>query len=57
MSKNKVNISFSIPAKVKEMLEALANKSYSTNTKCVVDMIRREHSYWFDNKKEEKDNG
>ena len=50
MSKQKVIISFSIPVKVKEMLEALANRSYSTNTKCIVDMIRKDYGFWFENK-------
>ena len=40
MSKQKVIISFSIPVRVKEMLEELANRSYSTNTKTIVDLIR-----------------
>jgi len=57
MSKDKVTISFSIPVRVKEMLEELAGKSYSTNTKYFVDMIRKDYAYWFDKKdKEMKDN-
>ena len=55
---NKVIVSFSIPARVKEMLEELAEKTYSTNTKYIVDMIRRDYKYWFDKKtKEENNNG
>ena len=56
MNKEKVTISFSIPAKVKEMLEALASKTYSTNTKYIVDVIRKDYAYWFDKKKEENKN-
>ena len=57
MSKDKITISFSIPTKVKEMLEELASKTYSTNTKYIVDMIRKDYAYWFDkNKKEENEN-
>ena len=65
MSKQKVIISFSIPVTVKGMLEALANRSYSTNTKTIVDMIRKDYDFWFENKnlptmkeklKEENDN-
>ena len=52
---NKVIVSFSIPARVKEMLEELAEKTYSTNTKYIVDMIRRDYKYWFD-KKEQVEN-
>ena len=66
MSKNKVIISLSIPIRVKEMLEELAKRSYSTNTKYIVDMIRKDYAYWFENKdlpsmkdklKEENNNG
>ena len=56
MSKQKVIISFSIPVKVKEMLEALANRSYSTNTKTIVDMIRKDYDFWFENKKTKEEN-
>ena len=55
MSK-KVVVTFSIPIQVKEMLEELANRSYSSNTKVIVDMIRKDYGYWFDKKKEENDN-
>lgn len=57
MSK-KVVVTFSIPIKVKEMLEELAKITYSSNTKVIVDLIRKENSYWFDKKesKEEKNN-
>ena len=51
-SKVKVIISFSIPTKVKEMLEALAKITYSTNTKVIVDLIRKDYDYWFEKKKE-----
>lgn len=54
MSKEKVTISFSIPIQVKEMMEKLAKKSYSTNTKYIVDLIRKDYRYWNDEKKEEK---
>lgn len=55
---NKVIVSFSIPIEVKDMLKVLAERNYSSNTKYVVDLIRKEHSYWFDKKeKEEKNNG
>lgn len=56
MSKNKVIVTFSIPVKVKEMLEAIAEITYSTNTKVIVDMIRKDYDYWFERKKEEKNN-
>ncbi len=56
MSK-KVVVTFSIPIQVKEMLEELANRSYSSNTKVIVDMIRKDYGFWFNKKesKEEKD--
>ena len=58
MSKDKVIISFSIPVRVKGMLEELAKITYSSNTKYIVDMIRKDYKYWFDKKdKEENDNG
>jgi len=57
MSKSKVIVTFSIPVKVKEMLEALAKITYSTNTKVIVDLIRKDYAYWFEKKKEENDNG
>ena len=53
MSK-KVIVSFSIPTEVKEMLEELAKATYSSNTKCIVDMIRKDYKYWFDKNKEEE---
>ena len=56
MCKEKVTISFSIPIKIKEMLEELAKATYSTNTKCIVDMVRKDHAYWFNKKEEEKVN-
>jgi len=53
MSKKAI-VSFSIPVEVKEMLDKLANASYSSNTKYIVDMIRKDYSYWYDkNEKEE----
>jgi len=54
MSK-KVVVTFSIPIRVKEMLEELAKMTYSSNTKCIVDMIRKDHAFWFDKKEENKD--
>ena len=56
MCKEKVTISFSIPKKIKEMLVELAKATYSTNTKCIVDLIRKEYNYWFNKNKEEKVN-
>ena len=56
MPKDKVTISLSIPVKVKEMLGELAKKNYSTNTKYIVDLIRKDYAYWFEKKKEENDN-
>ena len=53
MSK-KVIVSFSIPTEVKEMLEKLAEITYSSNTKVIVDMIRKDYKYWFDKKEEIK---
>ena len=57
MCKEKVTISFSIPKKIKEMLEELAKATYSTNTKCIVDLIRKEYNYWFNKKEEEIKSG
>ena len=54
MSK-KVIVSFSIPEKVKVMLEALAKITYSSNTKVIVDAIRKDYSFWFENKEEKKE--
>jgi len=56
MSKDKITISFSLPVRVKEMLQELAELTYSTKTKVVIDMIRKDYDYWINNKKEEKDN-
>ena len=50
MSK-KVIVSFSIPEEVKVMLEALAKITYSSNTKVIVDAIRKDYGFWFENKK------
>lgn len=50
---NKIIVSFSIPIEVKEMLEKLAKATYSSNTKYIVDMIRKDYKYWFDKKEEE----
>ena len=55
MSK-KVVVTFSIPIKVKEMLEELARITYSSNTKVIVDMIRIDYKFWFEKKNEENDN-
>ena len=54
MSKNKIIVTFSIPIEVKKMLEDLAEATYSTNTKCIVDLIRKDHAFWVGNKKEEE---
>ena len=54
MCKEKVTISFSIPKKIKGMLVELAKATYSTNTKTFVDMVRKDHAYWFNQKEEEK---
>ena len=56
MSKDKITISFSLPIRVKEMLQELAELTYSTKTKAVIDMIRKDYDYWINNKKEEKEN-
>ena len=56
MSKEKTIITFSIPVEVKKMLEDLAEATYSTNTKCIVDMIRKDYAFWFNKKEEEKVN-
>ena len=53
---DKVIVSFSIPVQVKEMLEELAKATYSSNTKCIVDMIRKDYKYWFDKKDKEENN-
>ena len=52
MSK-KIIVSFSIPIEVKDMLKVLAERNYSSNTKYIVDLIRKDFKYWFD-KNEEK---
>jgi len=51
MSKNKIMVAFSLPVEVNEMLQELANITFSTKTKVVVDMIRKDYNYWFDKKK------
>jgi len=58
MSKQKVIVTFSIPVRVKEMLEKLAKATYSSNTKVIVDMIRKDYAFWFDKKEKvnEEDN-
>ena len=56
MNKEKSIITISVPTEVKRMLEDLAKATYSTNTKCIVDMIRKDHAYWFNKKEEEKVN-
>jgi predicted DNA-binding protein len=56
MSKDKITISFSLPVRVKEMLQELAELTYSTKTKVIIDMIRKDYDYWINNKKEEKVN-
>ena len=50
---DKTIVSFSFPKKVKEMLNKLAERTYSTKTKYVVDLIRKDYKYWFDKDKEE----
>ena len=55
MNKNKSIITISVPTEVKRMLEDLAKATYSSNTKCIVDLIRKDHAYWFNKKEEEKD--
>ena len=55
MSKEKSIITISVPTEVKRMLEELANKTFSTNTKCIVDMIRKDHAWWFNKKEEENE--
>ena len=52
---NKIIVSFSIPIEVKDMLKVLADRNYSTNTKYIVDMIRKDYAYWFKNKEEIKE--
>lgn len=55
MSKEKIIVTFSIPTEVKKMLEELADATYSSNTKAIVDMIRKDFAFWH-NKKEEENN-
>ena len=57
MSK-KVVVTFSIPIRVKGMLDELAKANYSSNTKYIVDIITKDYAFWFGNKniKEEKNN-
>ena len=56
MHKDKSIITISVPTEVKHMLEDLADKTFSSNTKVIVDMIRKDHAYWFNKKEEEKVN-
>ena len=56
MHKDKSIITISVPTEVKHMLEDLADKTFSTNTKCIVDLIRKEYNYWFNKKEEVKVN-
>ena len=56
MHKDKSIITISVPTEVKHMLEELANKTFSSNTKCIVDLIRKEYNYWFNKKEEENKN-
>ena len=56
MHKDKSIITISVPTEVKHMLEELAKATYSTNTKCIVDMIRKDFAFWFNKKEEEKVN-
>ena len=56
MNKSKTNISFSVPTEVKDMLDELAKMTYSSNTKYIVDIIRKDYGYWFNKKKEENKN-
>ena len=53
MSK-KIIVSFSIPIEVKDMLKVLAERNYSSNTKYIVDLIRKDYKYWFDKKEKEE---
>jgi len=55
MSK-KVVVTFSIPIRVKEMLEELAKMTYSSNTKTIVDIIRKDYEFWFNKKEKEVEN-
>ena len=57
MHKDKSIITISVPTEVKRMLEDLAKATYSTNTKCIVDMIRKDFAFWFNKKEEEVKNG
>ena len=57
MHKDKSIITISVPTEVKHMLEDLAKATYSTNTKCIVDMIRKDFAFWFNKKEEEVKNG
>ena len=52
MSKEKSIITISVPTEVKRMLEELANKTFSSNTKCIVDLIRKDFAFWFNKKNE-----
>ena len=56
MSKEKSIITISVPTEVKHMLEELAKATFSSNTKVIVDLIRKDHTYWFNKKEEEKVN-
>ena len=56
MPKEKITISLSLPVRVKEMLQEIADKNYATKTKVVVDMIIKEYNCWFNKNKEDKVN-
>ncbi len=47
---NKITVSFSIPVRVKLMMEKGAVRTFSTNTKYIVDLIRKDYGFWFENK-------
>ena len=57
MHKDKSIITISVPTEVKRMLEDLADKTFSSNTKVIVDMIRKDFAFWFNKKEEEVKNG
>jgi len=38
------------------MLDKLAVANYSSNTKYIVDMIRKDYKYWFDKKESKEEN-
>ena len=50
MTKDKSIITISVPTEVKHMLVKLAELTFSSNTKVIVDLIRKDYTYRINNK-------